>query len=316
MSTRFDLDPRGRNSYNSASIRAGGLPDIPSRPPIDHTMKPLIAVLVAVLAAMTCGCKTQSLLWGDSQSPPASRSDYRPPALPPDGAWVRYRSTSEETTEKVKGKFKLRFEGKDVEKEYTVRRSELITLSFVGSVIEDQEPCRWVEIKIENTDDNKVTLYKMLLKEKAFFDKKGALASGNVVRTWQRKHDGTIEKRDKPPGYSFLFLWTPGGMKTVSRSGDPMDIEYQSGRLAGAQPWTVKDSETSRPIIGLIKARSIGTSTVWTHPELPVGYARLHSSSEMLLTLGWTTQIKNSTVIDHTLDDAGAEAQSELPDCN
>ena len=279
-------------------------------------MKGLTAVLVFALAAVTCGCKAHALLWDDSQAYSASRPES-PVPLPPDGAWVRYRSDSQETTQKLKGKFKLTLEGKEYEKEYTTRRSEQITLAFVGSAVEDSEPCRWVEIRVEDTEEDKVRLYKILIKEKALLGAKDPLAAKNVVRTWERKSDGTIARRDEPPSFSLLFFWTPGALKHAAKAAEPIDVDYGAGgRLAAAQPWIIKDSRTSRPILGLMKTHWHETATVWTHPDLPVGYARLHLASDMLLSIGWGTQLKLITSTDHILDDAGTGAQSELPDSN
>lgn len=230
--------------------------------------------------------------------PSIIRSEDARSELPSDGAWVRYRA----------------------EIEYPGVRTDLydVTLSMVGSVMEDGKRCRWVEKKgvPQGGLQPGKTAYvlKMLIPETALLE--SDYPARHAIRTWLQKPDGAIvelppidpERSRNADERIFMCLWTPGSRKTQTRIDEPKDIDYQNGRLKGAQAWTVTYVLSNT---GPKRDRKYETTyTIWQHAELPIGSAEVRLRDEEGRE-GKLEPILNAV---YRLDDFGSDAKSALPD--
>ncbi|HLJ11095.1 MAG TPA: hypothetical protein VKU82_07895 [Planctomycetaceae bacterium] len=205
--------------------------------------------------------------------------------------------------------------GDDVEKEKTVATSEIVTLSYVGSLVEDRQPCRWVEVKnvIGDEEGGKVWIRKMLVTEAGLLHNDGYLTDAKVLRAWLQRPDRSITKLDEKRGFPYVFIGTPGSLKHMARSDEMRDFSIPSLRLNAAEAWRGKRDE-SRSLAGLIKVRTDTEYTAWLHPDLPTGFVRLEWKS----TISFSARERATTtkVVEYSLADAGMGARSELPDHN
>jgi hypothetical protein len=278
---------------------------------------PQVFILAAVLTPIACGCSTPPVSGNDTSATrsEAGLSDTQSRHLPDDGAWVRYHVNDTETTERVSGTFTLKVEGKLVEQETTVTRSEVVTLSYVGSVVEEGKPCRWLEVKTVARDENadKTWIRKMLVTEAGLMQNGGKRTGAQVMRAWLQKPDGSIIKEDENRSKPFVFLGTPRAFKNMQPSGKKQDFSLPSLRLDAAEAWHGKHQD-SHSVAGLIKVRTDTEYTAWFHPDLPAGFVRLDWKSVQSFSAG--DAAKTTKVVEYSVEDAGTGAQTELPDHN
>src|SRR5262249_47962247 len=148
------------------------------------------ALIVALLIAFTGGAV-------------ATRGDDAAPVLPRDGAWGRY-----EIEHFLSNGTKL---------------TPLVTLSFVGSVVEYADPSRWVEVKgvIPKGGKGEGThLAKVLIRERDLIESKDPL--GHPLRIWAR-HPGEPQAQLAKVAFTTgpnLMLWAPGALKTLKESDE------------------------------------------------------------------------------------------------
>lgn len=200
-----------------------------------------------------------------------------------------------------------------------VKAEGTVTLSCVGSVVEHDEPCRWIELKevIDAGREKRTSVYKMLVREKDLRESGNPL--GNVLRTWFQENgepprpvNANRERFDAMLGA--LLLWTPGVLKGT-RAGDKVkDIDYQAGRLKRAQ------SRSGQ--VALVLRNADETSVrdwsrrflIWHHAELPIGFAEAEIHDD--ISDPETKRVVNQQRTVYRLQDAGANAKSALPDRN
>ena len=219
--------------------------------------------------------------------------------LPADGAWARY---AEEWQRLDNG----------------AKTSHKITLSFVGRVMEQDEPCQWIEIKTvvpAGDSDEGTYVHKYLVRQSALL--KGNNPLEEVVRVWSKDKDNAP---DVPPntqrhdiGFGSLLLWTPGVLKDAGRSDQAKDIDYQKGRLKSCHARTGRLSLPVRDKNGNVEFTWSRSFTAWQHPDLPIGFSGAEVRDE-ILSSDLNVRSAQSTV--YTLEDAGTGAKSELPDNN
>jgi hypothetical protein len=198
------------------------------------------------------------------------------------------------------------------------KMSATVTLSIVGSVVENDEPCRWVELKyvIPEGSEKGTLIEKLLIREKDL------LASANpmehVLRTWVRFNDEPVYLKEaynnKDEAIGPLLLWTPGVLKNVAKGGDPKDIEYQHGRLKAAQPWAGRMvlPETNKD--GVVVLHLSRKYTLWRHADLAFGFAEAEIKDDVY-NLD-KTKVLSQQVSVYVLQDAGVGAKTALPDSN
>jgi hypothetical protein len=216
-------------------------------------------------------------------------AEKQPRTIPKDGAWVRYHSSCERSN--------------------GFKASRKVTLSFVGTVDVDNKHCRWVEIKVDDGDDEqkKEYLFKMLVLEDDLMQS-DLLALKNVIRTWERRPDGTVINQPDAPNYSELFLWTPGAMRNFESTGESKDISFERGRLKSAKAWSRLREDRGQGS-GI---RTNTTFMVWMHPDVALGYAE----ASMRMNISFGGEQLSDQLTKYEIEDAGTGAMTELPKNN
>ncbi|MSR57330.1 MAG: hypothetical protein EXS05_06630 [Planctomycetaceae bacterium] len=237
-----------------------------------------------------------AILAGSSSS--TGRGDDQPRQLAKDGAWVQYQWDWErlDNGQTMSGK---------------------LTLSFVGSLVENGEPCRWIELKyvIPEGNEKGTLIEKLLIREKDLLESENPIET--VLRTWVQFNDEPAYRKephqnnDSTSGTT--LLWTPGAMKKAV-AGTPRDIEYQQGHLKAAKAWSKNVLLAEKNQDGKVVAHRSRRYTSWLHADLPVGFAQAEIKDD-LYNLD-KTKILMPTVSVFLLQDTGTDAKSALPDCN
>jgi hypothetical protein len=250
------------------------------------TSAPLAAKFVAVAVLL-------------GTTPAIGHGEDRPSQLPKDGTWVRYKK---QVTDLAKDK----------------KHGEItVTLSLVGTGLDDGEQCRWLELKHvvpEGRDGAGTYVSKVLVPEWDLLESENPFE--HARRTWVRRLDGPVTKA--PEGgrddmtFGELLLWTPGMLKGSSLANDQTkDIEYQPGRLKGAQARTGRLVHQWRNKNGT-EERYTKSYTAWQHPDLPIGFAEAHIVQEQFIN----DRALSKFSIVYRVEDAGADAKTELRDNN
>jgi hypothetical protein len=250
------------------------------------TSAPLVAAFVVVAALL-------------GMTPAIGHAEDRLRQLPKDGTWVRYQKDVANLTN---------------DKKYDPIK---VTLSFVGSAVDEGEPCRWLELKHvipEGRDGAGTYVSKVLVPERDLLESESPFE--HARRTWVRRLDGPVTKA--PEGgrddmtFGELLLWTPGMLKGSSLAKDQTkDIEYQRGRLKGAQARTGRLVHQWRDKNGT-EDKYTKSYTAWQHPDLPIGFAEARIVQEQFIN----DRPLSKFSIDYRIEDAGADAKTELPDNN
>ncbi len=220
--------------------------------------------------------------------------------LPEDGMWARYAGEWEQLNNGAK-------------------TSHKVTLSFVGRVMEGDEPCQWIEINtvVPAGDPEQGTyIHKLLVRQKDLLESKNPLEK--IVRVWSKFKDK--EPVDVSPDehrhdimFGPLMLWTPGVLKAAGRSDQAKDVDYQKGRLKACRPRTGSLSLPVRDANGTIVVTWSRTYTAWQHADLPIGFSQAQVTDEVAAADG---KVRSLLLGVYLLEDAGTGAKSELPDKN
>jgi len=251
-------------------------------------IRPLARTLLAVV-----------IIVGGAERGPV-RGEGQPRNIPKDGSWVRYQKESTSLTPVLRKKGPIQ-----------------VTLSFVGSAVDEGDHCRWLERKDvipEGSDGAGTYVYKVLVPEKDLFESENPFE--HARRTWVRGPNGKISKagegvRDEMI-FSDLLLWTPGLLKGSTAADDQAkDIEYQRGPLKAAQARTGKLVHRWR-LQTATEVMYTKTYTAWQHPDLPIGFAEAHIEQDQF-SQGRLTPISRFAIV-YKIQDVGTDAKSELPD--
>jgi hypothetical protein len=220
----------------------------------------------------------------------SARAEEASRFLPKDGTWVRYHAI--------------------FEKPNGAKAALSVTMSLVGTVAVDGKRCRWVEVKTEQEDGDhqKSFVFKRLVLEHDLLESDPTKPFKNVVRTWERGPDGSISDRPDRATWSELFLWTPGALRGLAKSGNAKDIPFKSRRLKSAQEWT----GTSEARGKMSPTRTETTFTVWLHPDLPLGFAE----ASMQVNVFLEDKKIGKQLTTYSIEDSGTGATTELPDNN
>ncbi|GAB4155636.1 MAG: hypothetical protein Tsb009_32430 [Planctomycetaceae bacterium] len=215
--------------------------------------------------------------------------------LPKEGAWVKYF---------IEMKANIQQREQNMSGELTMR--------FLGTVKENGEPCRWVEMQMVGQEGERKTYHvaKLLIREKDLAP--GAKTNLQIIRGWKRdKKDGEVkelsemEKSANGPT-SFFFSRTRKNKKDVKTS---KTLDYQKGQLK--IPQAVQD----RLEIGLGPNAPKDFKyelqrTVWSHKTVPSGTAAM----ELKIKITRKEMVLQDLTMSFTLQDYGTGAKSALPD--
>ncbi|MFQ5733332.1 MAG: hypothetical protein ACE5KM_15430 [Planctomycetaceae bacterium] len=216
--------------------------------------------------------------------------------LPKDGTWTRYymEMKSERPMQMMTGTF---------------------TLRSVGSVTENGEKCRWVEMQMEGERDGKKEkgAFKFLVKEKDF--KPGSKSVPEIVRGWiQNKADGEVkeltDQEKSPDGMMVIFFG--GHRKDVKKLKKEKVIDYQKGQLkiTTGTTGTLELKPAPNAPAGF---KYTVTQSVWPHKNVPFGTAAMEVQMEIKIKDMIASKMKMTfSVQDHGT--GGEQAKSALPD--
>jgi hypothetical protein len=192
-----------------------------------------------------------------------------------------------------------------------------VTLSLVGTVVEDGVRCRWVESKtvIELPAELAGTVIsKVLVSENDLLESEKPFA--HVHRRWMRIRDEPVKQAPNEvsaASYERLVLWTPGMLKGSEPAKDEAKvIDYQRGQIKNAQARTGQ-LIYKQPAPDKKEMRFVSKYTVWQHSDVSFGFAEARIVSEQFHD---NKKMGQTSVVYYRLQDMGTDAKSELPDSN
>ena len=216
--------------------------------------------------------------------------------LPKDGSWTKYymEMKSEKPMQTMTG---------------------TLTLRSVGSVTENGEKCRWVEMQMEGERDGKKQggVFKFLVKEKDF--KPGAKGVPEIIRGWtQNKTGGEVKEltdQEKSPD-GMIVIFFGGNRKDVKKLKAEKVIDYQKGQLKITTGTSGKLDIKPNPNAPANFKVNV-TQSVWPHKNVPFGTAAMELQMETRNKDMLVSKMKMTfTVQDH--GSGGKQAKSALPD--
>ena len=216
-------------------------------------------------------------------------------AVPKSGAWVRYHVLVHHA------------EGnQQVEQE---------TLRFLGRATEKGQPCRWIEIQIDDKSGKQPRsyIYKLLIPEQALRESDRPL--DHAVRGWVQSDKGRIDpwvRRGQALHNTFgrLLTFLPGCRPQTRPLDEPKVVDYQDGRLicpsgrAGQMKVNVAADDD--------RLTWEHNYVIWPHEQLPLGVA----AANITTSLYRNDALLKSYRIEQWLEDFGTSAKSALPDHN
>lgn len=213
--------------------------------------------------------------------------------IPKDGSWVKYYMD-------------MKSDGP--------RKQEMnatMTLRAVGSVTENGEKCRWVELQMQGEENGKKRnmIMKFLIREKEL--KPGAKTTPRIIRGWKKQDDKAVteisdrEKADQT-GIAIFF----GGAKDAKTVKEAKTIDYQKGQLKIASATRGKPAFNVPGDNAPPGLKYDATQTVWTHKDVPFGTAAL----EMTMKISFKGNPGSTMKMTFTVQDHGTGAKSALPD--
>jgi hypothetical protein len=234
----------------------------------------------------------------------AGMPEERPASLPADGCWVRYFVT-------------MNREGSD--NETTMKR----TYALVGTTTENEQKCRWVEMKTVQEMERKeqIDVVKFLIPEKALLEREKPLES--LLRAWRKIDGGAIEEQkfNQPLGAAGMvasadFAWGrdmvifPGPLRRTMAVKEDKVVEYQQGRLEIGEGRTGRHVVT-RQALSVVRRYTITFDfTVWNHPGVALGFAAAKTRLEFLVD----DVARFAETSEWVIEDFGTDAKTELPD--
>lgn len=222
--------------------------------------------------------------------------------LPADGAWARY-------------KIELQ-----AEEDGILSRDDVVaTISLVGTATEKEQRCHWVELKVVAFDAkgaaSRTYITKLLVPETEMLNSDNPLKQ--ALRGWVRVNDRPPAPMEPINWDPALFVgeplsWLPGVRAHLREVDQPRDVEYQQGKLKGANAVSGSREFTKADTPELGKIRWKSTFTIWHHADLPCGFA--HAVIEAEKWIGDEREARLTFA--YLLEDAGKDAKSGLPESN
>ncbi len=224
--------------------------------------------------------------------------------LPKDGTWVRYV---------------VNVRREDTMEEWTSRRR----FALVGTVVENERTCRWVESEETRTINGKEedrSVVKWLIPEQDLLLAERPMET--LIRAWiddvppiewkfnvQPDFPGVSSSADHACGRDVVMF--PGPQRKTKPIAEGKVVEFQRGRLEIVEGRTGKHVSTRRAANGREGTFEL-EYTVWNHPAVPLGFAA--SNQRTMLRLDGIAARTISS--EWTLEDFGTDAKSALPDNN
>jgi hypothetical protein len=221
--------------------------------------------------------------------------------LPKDGEWVTYY-----------------FEMKSMAQQQAQTMTGTFTVKSVGSVMENGEKCRWIEIEMKGVEEGgeagegkkKMHLTKVLVRENDFAP--GSKTAGKILRGWKKDSAKAelkeLSEFDKKGNGSAGMLFG-GNRKDVKVLKKEKVIDYQKGQLKVAQgtigKLDVKFADNAPKGIKYEVSQS-----VWPHKKVPFGTAAMELRMKVSF-MGMTAMDMKMTF---SFQGNGTGAKSVLPD--
>ena len=208
--------------------------------------------------------------------------------LPDDGHWAQYDLT--------------------VADDSGMGRTGNLILKSVGRLIEDGEPCRWIEcdFRLEDQDRRDVVIdvvVKFLIPEKHLG--RGGNPWDHVVRAWVQ-HDGKVERYDEHVRNPMnpLLLAVPGALRGVEPLKRSQEIMWKRGTLRSPEGYR---GESTLPAEGRLVQSMV--HEVWPHEAAPFGTIMLRQQIRM------SDGERTLSIVDaeYVFSDSGKDAKSALP---
>jgi hypothetical protein len=231
-----------------------------------------------------------------------AQADEQILSLPEDGWWIRYLRVEKQTVF-----------GEDRES------IEKLTYSIVGTVTEDGEKCRWIELRTVASPRGmeRVNISKFLVSEKDLLEAERPL--DKLKRAWSKSETRGLREVKLGQGIAAdaqILNIFPGVWQQSKRLDKERIVDYQKGRLPISQALiqTVKTPmKITRPRPGQNTDRTtVVESTVW--------FDRATSPVFSAATLQFKSfengELKASKQVDYTIEDIGTDANSQLPENN
>lgn len=217
--------------------------------------------------------------------------------LPKDGTWVEYN-----------------MEAKGDAGGTAIEMSGTMKLKSVGTVTENGEKYRWIEIEstMEVMGMKQHSVMKALVREKDF--KAGAKGPVKVLRGWQQNQRGDMKMEAKKlteeelsPDGQMSFLFGPK-LKGEKKIKSKKTIEYQKGKLQIESASTGTMEIQASPKAPDFKQK--GNLTIWKHKSVPTGTAAM----EMAMETWRKDKLLSKMKMTISVQDYGKGAKSALPD--
>ncbi len=223
--------------------------------------------------------------------------------LPEDGWWIRYCYTDKQ-------------EANGQVHEFTQK----ITYSLVGTVMEDGEKCRWVELKIHTTlrGEEDVVFRKFLVAEKELIENEQPL--DKLKRAWGKSSKRGLRElklgQDVTSDSRYLRIF-PGEWQKSERVDQERIVDYQKGRLSMPQ---ARKRNVTMPI-NVINAGGSQKTVNWTSIiETTVWFDQVTSpviAAERIQTKEYEKEkLILSREENFVIEDIGSDAKSSLPEIN
>lgn len=189
-----------------------------------------------------------------------------------------------------------------------------MTIRSVGTVMENGEKCRWLEMQMEGEQDGKKqkNVMKFLVRERDL--KAGAKGNVSILRGWQKNSlQGDVKElsHDEKAPNGPLSIFFGRTVKSSEKLKKEKVIDYQKGRLRIAEGTKSKldFAPPGNPNVNL-KIKYDVTLTTWPHKSIPFGTAAAGISMQVIVN----NNVSLTTTMKLTMEDYGTGAKSALPD--
>lgn len=214
--------------------------------------------------------------------------------LPADGSWVKYSMSMKNVGATM------------------IEASGTLTVRTVGTVTENGEKCRWIELESLTTQDGKQKsgVMKLLIREKDFAA--DAIAAPTILRGWKKSSEKAIagiDENDKAEKSSSTMFFGKAGTNVKPLKQEKI-IDHQKGKLTIASGLT---GELKFDPTGGKKLKGIEFNTIqshWTHKSLPFGTGAM----ELVMKVNFNGATVSTMTMKFTMLDYGTGAKSVLPD--
>ena len=221
--------------------------------------------------------------------------------LPEDGWWIRYLSVKKE---KIIGSRDQEFTRKE-------------TYSLVGTVKENGETCRWIEVNsvyLAREKEN-VVIRKFLVPEKDLLERERPHEA--LKRAWSKVNEFDVREVNvgrEINSYDTQLIIFPGMWEKADRVDTEKVVDYQQGRLTILQAGVLNVTlpvNRSRNGVQLQRKHIIEYTTWFDRKTAPV------FSAASIQTKSYRNDELEATFEEEMIiQDSGFDAKSQLPDNN